>query len=684
MPLFPTLLVCLHVLVNPTQFAKLVELDAKTRAVSEMVVESTVCIEIGVDFRDGHGSGTIISKDGLILTAGHVGERSGLDCEVTLADGRKLEAVTLGQIFMTQVHRGIDFDIGLVRLLDPPDDLTVAPIAPFGSVEGGAWVVAAGWVAKIPESGQRAPVRIGRIQDRMGPRFRLDAPFNGGDSGGGLFNLNGQLVGVISACGGDPNINFATPIDLYEWTKPILLGGMTYSDPMPELEDMIVRAYSWLEDAERQRSKKRYREAVVRMDRMTSNPMWKNTPHIWFHAACGHGRFARHAYGAGEMGLLDDEIQKAWECLERAIRLGWWDRVHLQNDSDLAVLRKITPERWSKLMESVPDMINWRSWVQWERSFANGQERSSRIRVGHLSEALREGVLKIVHHETAISLGTLVEDNLVVTKASCLPTRQPLHAIDYLDRKYGLTLVYQDPSCDLAVLEIAPNNLTPVQFQADQTPELGEVLLCVNAPGQAVVSARSSAGTPESGAPESPFLGVEMNRAEEYERGVRIVGVLPSGAARAAGLRAGDLIVRLNDVEVGPSLFDALQQFRVGDRVQVAIERGDVEMTVSVQLRRRPESADGLPTPFGNSTVAVNERRTGFGPAIRHDALLGPEHVGAPLVDLEGRVIGLQIAHADRSTNWALPAATLRAVLAEVPSRQPTQRSDQRVVIPLD
>ena len=50
MPLFPTFLLCLNLLVDPTQFAKLVELDTKTRAVSELVVESTVCIEIGVDF----------------------------------------------------------------------------------------------------------------------------------------------------------------------------------------------------------------------------------------------------------------------------------------------------------------------------------------------------------------------------------------------------------------------------------------------------------------------------------------------------------------------------------------------------------------------------------------------------------------------------------------------------------
>ena len=277
-----------------------------------------------------------------------------------------------------------------------------------------------------------------------------------------------------------------------------------------------------------------------------------------------------------------------------------------------------------------------------------------------------------------------MDDNLVLTKASSLPARQKLRAIDYLDRKYDLTLVYQDPAFDLAVLELGSNDLTPLQFQSDQTPELGEVLLCVNVPGQAVVSARSAAGTPDSGDPESPFLGVEMSRLEESERGVTITRTIPGGAARAAGLLAGDRIVRVNEAEVGPSLRDALQRYRVGDRVQVAIERDGVEMTVTVQLRRRPEYADGLPKPFGNDIVEANERRTGFGPAIRHDALLGPRDVGAPLVDLEGRVIGLQIAHADRSTNWALPASTLRAVLAEVPSRQRTRRSDQRFVVPLD
>ena len=79
------------------------------------------------------------------------------------------------------------------------------------------------------------------------------------------------------------------------------------------------------------------------------------------------------------MGQMDDEIQKAWERLDRAITLGWWDLDHLQNDSDLAVLRKMTPERWESLLERLPEMIDWRSWVQMERSFSRGRKRTLRL-----------------------------------------------------------------------------------------------------------------------------------------------------------------------------------------------------------------------------------------------------------------------------------------------------------------
>ena len=232
------------------------------------------------------------------------------------------------------------------------------------------------------------------------------------------------------------------------------------------------------------------------------------------------------------------------------ITLGWWDLDHLQNDSDLAVLRKITPERWRDLLERVPEMIDWRSWVQMERSFSRGRKRTGSVDVDHLSDALREGVLKIADQRTTISLGTLVEDNLVLTKASSLPTRQRLRVIDYRDREYDLTLVYQDPAFDLAVLEIGPNDLTPMQFPTDKTPELGEVLLCVNAAGQAV---------PRLFCRRYQTLGIQSllwvskgaalsKRPWRHNRGHS------SDAQPWRGSPGGDLIVRVNGSEVGQSL----------------------------------------------------------------------------------------------------------------------------------
>ena len=98
-------------------------------------------------------------------------------------------------------------------------------------------------------------------------------------------------------------------------------------------------------------------------------------------------------------------------------------------------------------------MIDWRSWVQMERSFSRGRKRTPSIDVDHLSDALRR-CAQNCQPRTTISLGTLVDDNLVLTKASSLPTREQLRALDYLDREYDLTLVYQDPAFDLVVLNL--------------------------------------------------------------------------------------------------------------------------------------------------------------------------------------------------------------------------------------
>jgi serine protease Do len=57
---------------------------------------------------------------------------------------------------------------------------------------------------------------------------------------------------------------------------------------------------------------------------------------------------------------------------------------------------------------------------------------------------------------------------------------------------------------------------------------------------------------------------------------------------------------------------------------------------------------------------SISERRSGFPLAIQHDSVLRPADCGGPVVDIEGQVVGLNIARAGRVESYALPAALVR------------------------
>jgi len=82
-------------------------------------------------------------------------------------------------------------------------------------------------------------------------------------------------------------------------------------------------------------------------------------------------------------------------------------------------------------------------------------------------------------------------------------------------------------------------------------------------------------------------------RALEEDKGVLIVAVQRSSPAAEAGLRRGDIILKVNDVEVNDAgaLRDALAKLKPGDEVRLRIARGEAERTLKVVLGQ----ADGRP-----------------------------------------------------------------------------------------
>jgi len=146
---------------------------------------------VSVTDGQGFGSGVIVSRDGLVLTAGHVmASRFKGNYEVIFPDGRRVKAEPLG--------KNLNVDAGMVRIVEPGPFPSVK-IAQSDPLEGD-WVITLGHSGGY-DLGRKPPVRTGRVLKRKGHQVISDAVLIGGDSGGPLFNIDGEVIGIHSSIG---------------------------------------------------------------------------------------------------------------------------------------------------------------------------------------------------------------------------------------------------------------------------------------------------------------------------------------------------------------------------------------------------------------------------------------------------------------------------------------------------
>ena len=73
--------------------------------------------------------------------------------------------------------------------------------------------------------------------------------------------------------------------------------------------------------------------------------------------------------------------------------------------------------------------------------------------------------------------------------------------------------------------------------------------------------------------------------------------------------------------------------------------------------------------------MGISQRHNDFPVILQHDSVLHPHHCGGPLVDLSGKVIGVNIARAGRSETYAIPADVLLPLFYDLMSgRMPPPR----------
>ena len=172
----------------------------------------------------GTGSGSIIDKQGHILTNDHVVEKAN-QIQVTLADGGKFPARLIGA--------DADSDLAVIKIDVPPERLTVVPIGTSSDLVVGQKVLAIGnpfgldrtlTMGIISSLGRSIRAQNGRLIRGI---IQTDAAINPGNSGGPLLDTSGGMIGVNSAIfspsGGNIGIGFAIPADEARKVVPQLI-----------------------------------------------------------------------------------------------------------------------------------------------------------------------------------------------------------------------------------------------------------------------------------------------------------------------------------------------------------------------------------------------------------------------------------------------------------------------------
>jgi serine protease Do len=160
--------------------------------------------------RHSLGSGFIISNDGYILTNAHVVDGAD-EVTVRLNDKREYPAQVIGADKRT--------DVALIKI-----EASGLPAARLGDTEKlrvGEWVAAIGSPFGFENSVTAGIVSAkGRSlpQENYVPFIQTDVAVNPGNSGGPLFNMNGEVIGInsqiYSRSGGYMGVSFAIPIDV--------------------------------------------------------------------------------------------------------------------------------------------------------------------------------------------------------------------------------------------------------------------------------------------------------------------------------------------------------------------------------------------------------------------------------------------------------------------------------------
>ena len=298
-------------------------------------------------------------------------------------------------------------------------------------------------------------------------------------------------------------------------------------------------------------------------------------------------------------------------------------------------------------------------------------------------QSVRNATVELKRGGERVAMGGIVDSRgLIVTKASLVNG----HSDDPLlvelangDQYLASQIAAIDKAHDLALVQIDAENLPVMRISASGQPTVGSLLATAGL-NEDPVAIGVYGLEPHPVEMKNAMLGVMLSR----EPGPATVDmVVEQSAAATAGIQAEDVILAINDaaVETSGELIDTVRTFEPGDSLKVKLNRQGEEMMLSVILGEWVAGPSQARHEFQNHLGGdLSHRRSGFPSVFQHDSYLQPEQCGGPVVNLDGEVVGLNIARAGRVATYAIPSDVLATSVAKLMSAAGASSPQQELV----
>lgn len=264
--------------------------------------------------------------------------------------------------------------------------------------------------------------------------------------------------------------------------------------------------------------------------------------------------------------------------------------------------------------------------------------------------------------------GLLVSsDGQVLTKASLLNTLEN-YSFRLGKKKYIPHLLSESKAWDLALLKIPIENAQPVDL-SEKTLEAGEIILSNGA--TSILKRRLKFGVISARERAIPMKDTTLDFIAHYdpEKSGFIIGKLKEdGLSRKAGLKAGDVLLSIDGQKLHSpeqSLPPLFQDKWPGDIATLMVKRKRKEIRFNVPYQWRFKV---FPNPMDRNEAMsgrTSGRKTGFPKVFQHDIALSSRAIGGPVLDLDGKCVGMNIARFSRAETYAIPASVLKSLLAD-------------------